>query len=63
MLRVSIKETTVRWEAVPSDFEKPGSRSLIAKLLLNEVSSACNALGSRNAIFENSFARQKDGRI
>jgi hypothetical protein len=63
MQHVNIKETTIRWEAVPSDFAQLGSRALIAELLLNEFSPACDALGSRKAIYENSFSRQRDGRI
>jgi hypothetical protein len=89
MLRVKIKETVVRWEAVPSDFEQLGgspgsaglwparsyagqrpalpdyfrSRSLIAELLLNEFSLACDTLSPYKAISGNSFARQKDRRI
>jgi hypothetical protein len=58
-----MKEAAIPWEPVPDIYEQPGDRALIAKLLLNEVPPACDALGPRNSISENSFARRKDGRI
>jgi hypothetical protein len=57
-----MKDAAICWERVPSDFGQLGGRALIAQLLPDEVLPACNALGLRNAIAENYFARRKDGR-
>ena len=45
-----MKEAGIRWEPVPSDYEQLGGRALIAKLLLNEVPPACDALGPHNKL-------------
>ena len=50
MLRIDMKETQVRWEPVPKEYEQLGGRALIAKLLLNEVPPACDALGPHNKL-------------
>jgi aldehyde:ferredoxin oxidoreductase len=50
MLRVNMKETVIRWESVPPEYEQLGGRALIAKLLLNEIPPACDALGPHNKL-------------
>lgn len=50
MLRVDMKEAQVRWEPVPQEYEQFGGRALIAKLLLNEIPPACDALGPHNKL-------------
>lgn len=50
MLRVDMKEARIRWEAVPQEYEQVGGRALIAKLLLNEIPPACDALGPHNKL-------------
>jgi aldehyde:ferredoxin oxidoreductase len=50
ILRVNIKEPAIRWEPVPTEYERLGGRSLIAKVLLNEVPPACDALGPHNKL-------------
>jgi len=50
ILRVNMKENQIRWEPVPKDYEQLGGRALIAKLLLNEVPPACDALGPHNKL-------------
>ena len=50
MLRIDMKESQVRWEPVPKEYEQLGGRALIAKLLLNEVPPACDALGPHNKL-------------
>ncbi len=50
MLRVDMKESKVRWEPVPEDYQRLGGRALIAKLLLNEIPPACDALGPHNKL-------------
>jgi aldehyde:ferredoxin oxidoreductase len=50
ILRVNMKESAVRWEAVPKEYERLGGRALIAHLLLNEIPAACDALGPHNKL-------------
>lgn len=50
MLRINMKEAQLRWEPVPTEYERLGGRALIAKLLLNEVPPACDALGPHNKL-------------
>ena len=50
ILRVNMKEKGIRWEPVPQEYERLGGRALIAKLLLNEVPPACDALGPHNSL-------------
>ncbi len=45
-----MKEAEIRWEPVPVDYERFGGRALIAKLLLNEIPPACDALGPHNKL-------------
>ena len=45
-----MKEARIRWEPVPQDYEQVGGRALIAKLLLNEIPPACDALGPHNKL-------------
>ncbi len=50
MLRVNMKEAQITWEAVPAEYDRLGGRALIARLLLNEVPPACDALGPHNKL-------------
>ena len=50
ILRVDMERLQVRWETVPAIYERLGGRSLIARLLLEEVPPACDALGSYNKL-------------
>ncbi len=50
ILRIDMKDSQVRWEPVPKEYEQLGGRALIAKLLLNEVPPACDALGPHNKL-------------
>jgi aldehyde:ferredoxin oxidoreductase len=50
MLRVDMKEAKIRWEPVAEEYEQLGGRALIAKLLLNEIPPACDALGPHNKL-------------
>jgi aldehyde:ferredoxin oxidoreductase len=50
MLRVNMKEAAIRWEPVPPEYEQVGGRALIAKLLLNEIPPACDAIGPHNKL-------------
>jgi len=45
-----MKEAQVRWEPVPKEYEQVGGRALIAKVLLNEIPPACDALGPHNKL-------------
>jgi aldehyde:ferredoxin oxidoreductase len=45
-----MKESAIHWEPVPAQYERLGGRALIAKLLLEEVPPACDALGPRNKL-------------
>ena len=50
ILRINMKESAIRWEPVPIEYERLGGRALIAKLLLNEIPPACDALGPHNKL-------------
>lgn len=50
ILRVSMKDTGIRWETVPKEYEQLGGRALIARLLLNEIPPACDPLGPHNKL-------------
>ena len=50
LLRVNMSQLEVRWEPAPPAYERLGGRALIAKLLLDEVPSACDALGPHNKL-------------
>jgi aldehyde:ferredoxin oxidoreductase len=50
ILRVNMKESSVKWEPVPQEYEQAGGRALIAKLLLSEIPPACDALGPHNKL-------------
>lgn len=50
ILRVNMKEGAINWEPVPEIYEQLGGRALIAKLLLNEIRPACDALGPHNKL-------------
>jgi aldehyde:ferredoxin oxidoreductase len=50
ILRVDMNELKLQWEPVPPVYERLGGRALIAKLLLEEVPPACDALGPHNKL-------------
>jgi aldehyde:ferredoxin oxidoreductase len=50
LLRVDMNQLLVRWEPVPAVYERLGGRALIAKILLEEVPPACDALGPHNKL-------------
>jgi len=50
LLRVDMNQLQVRWEPVPLVYERLGGRALIARLLLEEVSPTCEALGPQNKL-------------
>jgi aldehyde:ferredoxin oxidoreductase len=50
VLRIDMKEAQIRWEPVSQEYERVGGRALIAKLLLNEIPPACDALGPHNKL-------------
>src|SRR4030042_3200229 len=50
LLRVDMNQVQVRWEPVPLLYERLGGRALIARLLLEEVSPTCEALGPQNKL-------------
>jgi aldehyde:ferredoxin oxidoreductase len=50
LLRVDMSESKVRWETVPSLYAHLGGRALIARLLLEEIPPACEALGPQNKL-------------
>jgi len=50
LLRVNMKQLQTAWEPVPTVYERLGGRALIAKLLLEEVPPACDALGPHNKL-------------
>ena len=50
LFRVDMKAGQVRSEAVPDIYQKLGGRALIAKLLLEEIPPACDALGPNNKL-------------
>lgn len=49
-LRVNMDQLKTEWEEVPSPYEHSGGRALIAKLLLEEIPPACDALGPHNKL-------------
>jgi aldehyde:ferredoxin oxidoreductase len=50
LLRVDMNRLQTRWEPVPAIYEHLGGRALIARLLLEEVPPACDALGPHNKL-------------
>jgi aldehyde:ferredoxin oxidoreductase len=50
LLRVDMDQLQVQWEDVPVQYERLGGRGLIAKLLLEEIPPACDALGPNNKL-------------
>jgi aldehyde:ferredoxin oxidoreductase len=50
LLRVNMHQLQVSWESVPPVYERLGGRALIARLLLEEVPPACDALGPQNKL-------------
>ena len=50
LLRVDMALLQVQWEDVPVQYERLGGRALIAKLLLEEIPPACDALGPNNKL-------------
>lgn len=50
LLRVNMSEGHVDWEPVPPAYDQLGGRALIARLLLEEISPTCDALGSHNKL-------------
>jgi aldehyde:ferredoxin oxidoreductase len=49
-LRVDVGRKAVSWEPVPEKYRKIGGRSLIAKLLMDEVKPSCEPLGKHNKL-------------
>lgn len=49
-LRVKMNQLKTEWQEVPSPYEHSGGRALIAKLLLEEIPPACDALGPHNKL-------------
>jgi len=50
LLRVDMNQLQAHWEPVPAMYERLGGRALIAKILLEEVPPACDALGPHNKL-------------
>lgn len=50
LLRVDMTSHQIRWEAVPEIYQYLGGRALIARLLLEEIPAACDALGPHNKL-------------
>jgi aldehyde:ferredoxin oxidoreductase len=50
LLRVDMNQLQVRYEPVPNVYERLGGRALIARLLLEEILPACDALGPHNKL-------------
>ena len=50
LLRVNMTRLETRWEQVPPVYERLGGRALIARLLLEEIPPACDALGPHNRL-------------
>jgi aldehyde:ferredoxin oxidoreductase len=50
LLRVDMTKLQTRWEAVPEVYQYLGGRALIARLLLEEIPAACDALGPHNKL-------------
>ena len=50
LLRVNMKNLQAEWAPVPAAYEHLGGRALIAKLLLEEITPSCDALGPHNKL-------------
>jgi len=50
LLRVNMKNLQTEWASVPAPYEHLGGRALIAKLLLEEITPTCDALGPHNKL-------------
>ena len=50
LLRINMNQLQVQWDQVPAAYERLGGRALIAKLLLEEIPPACDALGPHNKL-------------
>jgi aldehyde:ferredoxin oxidoreductase len=50
LLRANMKNLQAEWEPVPALYEHLGGRALIAKMMLEEVPPACDALGPHNKL-------------
>jgi len=50
LLRVNMKKLQAEWEPVPAPYEYMGGRALIVKLLLEEITPTCDALGPHNKL-------------
>ena len=50
LLRVNMKKLQAEWEPVPAPYEYLGGRALIAKLLLEEITPTCDAIGPHNKL-------------
>jgi aldehyde:ferredoxin oxidoreductase len=50
ILRVNMSQLRVEWQDVPEAYERVGGRALIARLLLEEIPAACDALGPFNKL-------------
>jgi aldehyde:ferredoxin oxidoreductase len=50
LLRVDMTTLQTRWEIVPEIYQQFGGRALIARLLLEEIPAACDALGPHNKL-------------
>jgi aldehyde:ferredoxin oxidoreductase len=50
ILRVDMEMLQVRWEASSETYKYLGGRALIAKVLLDEIPAACDALGPHNKL-------------
>lgn len=49
-LRVDMSQNRIDWQPVPEIYERLGGRALIARLLLEEIPPACDALGPHNKL-------------
>ena len=50
LLRVDMSQNRIDWQPVPEIYERLGGRALIARLLLEEIPPACDALGPHNKL-------------
>ena len=50
ILRVDMDRAEVKWEPVPSEYERFGGRALIAEVLMLEVPPLCEPLGPNNKL-------------
>jgi aldehyde:ferredoxin oxidoreductase len=50
LLRVDMAQSLIKWEDAPEVYVHLGGRALIARLLLEEVPPACDALGPHNKL-------------